>query len=165
MGEVYRARERGSVATSRSRSCRRFRRRSRTRAARFEREARALAALNHPNIAAIYDGSRATAQPALVLELVEGETLAERIAGTGRCRSIDEPLTIARQIADALDAAHEAGIVHRDLKPGNIKITDDGRVKVLDFGLAKAIAVARARRPSSMRRIRRRSPCMAPDTA
>jgi eukaryotic-like serine/threonine-protein kinase len=107
------------------------------RLARFEREAQALAALNHPNIAAIYgfeEGS-AAGERALVLELVEGETLAERIA-RGAIPS-SEALTIARQIATALEAAHEQGIVHRDLKPANIKITPDGVVKVLDFGLAK----------------------------
>jgi serine/threonine protein kinase/Tol biopolymer transport system component len=108
---------------------------------RFEREARALATLNHPNIAAIYDVIETAGQPALVLELVDGQTLADRIAAT-RPLSLDEALDYAKQIAEALDVAHEAGIVHRDLKPGNIKITDDGRIKVLDFGLAKAIAAA-----------------------
>jgi Tol biopolymer transport system component len=107
---------------------------------RFEREARALASLNHPNIAAIYGVEDTAGQPALILELVEGETLADRVA-RGRV-PVAEALAIARQIADALDAAHESGIVHRDLKPANIKITEDGRVKVLDFGLAKAVAAA-----------------------
>ena len=114
------------------------------RRARFEREARMLATLNHPHIGAIYGVEEADGVRALVLELVEGETLAERIAGPGRARgsdapglSVSESLTIARQIADALEAAHEKGIVHRDLKPANIKITPDGAVKVLDFGLAK----------------------------
>jgi Tol biopolymer transport system component len=117
------------------------------RRARFEREARMLATLNHPHIGAIYGVEEADGVRALVLELVEGETLAERIARPGRARGSDEPglsvseaLTIARQIADALEAAHEKGIVHRDLKPANIKITPDGVVKVLDFGLAKAAA-------------------------
>src|SRR5689334_19808609 len=107
---------------------------------RFEREARALASLNHPNIAAIYGVEDNGAQPALILELVDGDTLADRIA-TGPI-AVDDAIAIAKQIADALDVAHEAGIVHRDLKPGNIKITSDGRIKVLDFGLAKAIAAA-----------------------
>jgi eukaryotic-like serine/threonine-protein kinase len=107
---------------------------------RFEREARMLGALNHPNIAAIYGVEDGAGAPALILELVDGETLAERIA-RGPI-PVAEALGYTRQIADALDTAHEAGIVHRDLKPGNIKITEDGRVKVLDFGLAKAIAAA-----------------------
>jgi serine/threonine-protein kinase len=102
------------------------------RMARFEREAQVLAALNHPNIAAVYG----LESGALVMELVEGDTLAERIA-QGPI-PLDEALAIARQIAEALEAAHEKGIVHRDLKPANVKITPDGKVKVLDFGLAKA---------------------------
>jgi len=108
------------------------------RRARFEREARMLATLNHPHIAAIYGVEEADGVRGLVLELVEGETLAERIA-VGPSLPIAEVLGLARQIADALDAAHEKGIVHRDLKPANIKITPDGAVKVLDFGLAKAV--------------------------
>jgi Tol biopolymer transport system component len=106
------------------------------RLARFEREAKTLAALNHPNIAHIHGFEDSTAVPALVMELVEGPTLADWIA-TG-ARPIDETLKVAAQIADALAAAHEKGIVHRDLKPANVKITPDGVVKVLDFGLAKA---------------------------
>ena len=107
------------------------------RLARFEREARVLAALNHPNVAAIYGFEESDGIRALVLELVEGETLAERIQRGPL--SIKDALTIARQLVDALDAAHERGIVHRDLKPANIKIAPDGAVKVLDFGLAKAV--------------------------
>jgi TolB-like protein len=105
------------------------------RVARFQREAKTLAALNHPNIAAIYGLEERDGAMALVLELVEGPTLADRIA-QGPV-PIDEALRIAVQIADALDAAHERAIVHRDLKPANIKLRPDGTVKVLDFGLAK----------------------------
>ena len=105
------------------------------RLARFRREAQVLAALNHPHIAAIHGLEDAGGVQALVLELVEGPTLADRIA-QGRV-PLDEALPIATQIADALEAAHEQGIIHRDLKPANIKITPDGVVKVLDFGLAK----------------------------
>jgi Tol biopolymer transport system component len=105
------------------------------RLGRFEREAKALAALNHPNIAHIYGLERADGVPALVMELVNGETLADRIA-RGPI-PLDDALTIARQIADALDSAHTNGIVHRDLKPANIKLRPDDVVKVLDFGLAK----------------------------
>src|SRR5688500_9658008 len=113
---------------------------------RFEREARMLASLNHPNIAAIYGVEDGAGSPALILELVDGYTLDDRIAH--RAIPVAEALAYARQIAEALDTAHEAGIVHRDLKPGNIKITEDGRVKVLDFGLAKAIAAAIAPDPA-----------------
>jgi serine/threonine-protein kinase len=102
------------------------------RMARFTREAQLLASLNHPNIAAIYG----VEERALVMELVEGPTLAERIA-TGPI-PLDDALPIAKQIAEALEYAHERSIIHRDLKPANIKITPEGRVKVLDFGLAKA---------------------------
>jgi serine/threonine protein kinase len=97
---------------------------------RFEREARSIAALNHPNICTLFD----VGPDYLVMELIEGPTLADRIA-KGRL-SQDEAAPIARQIAEALAAAHEKGIVHRDLKPSNIKLTSDGNVKVLDFGLA-----------------------------
>ena len=106
------------------------------RLARFEREAKVLASLNHPNIGAIHGLEESEGIKALVLELVEGPTLAERIK-QGPI-PIDEALPIARQIAEALEAAHEQGIIHRDLKPANIKVKDDGTVKVLDFGLAKA---------------------------
>src|ERR1051326_4707474 len=101
------------------------------RLSRFAREAQVLASLNHPNIAQVYGFEH----DALVMELVEGPTLADRIA-RGPI-PIDEAIAIARQIADALDAAHAQGIVHRDLKPANVKVRDDGTVKVLDFGLAK----------------------------
>ncbi|HQR46525.1 MAG TPA: protein kinase, partial [Thermoanaerobaculia bacterium] len=115
----------------------------RDRVARFEREARALAALNHPGIAAIYSfeevpgSSPTSSRHLLVMELVEGEGLDARIARGAL--SLDESLAIARQIAEALEAAHEKGIVHRDLKPANVKFNGDGKVKLLDFGLAKAL--------------------------
>jgi Tol biopolymer transport system component len=104
------------------------------RMARFEREAHVLASLNHPNIAAIYGLEESNGIRAIVMELVEGPTLAERIGA--RAMPLEEALSIAKQIAGALEAAHEKGIVHRDLKPANIKITPQGVVKVLDFGLA-----------------------------
>src|SRR5262245_3852765 len=105
------------------------------RLARFRREAEVLASLNHPNIAAMYGIEESAAVEALVMELVEGETLADRIA-RGPI-PIDESMPIARQIGEALEAAHEQGIIHRDLKPANIKVRSDGTVKLLDFGLAK----------------------------
>ena len=112
------------------------------RLARFEREAHLLAALNHPHIAHIHGFEDSTGLPALVMELVEGPTLADRIA-QGPI-SLDEALPIARQITEALEAAHEQGIIHRDLKPANVKVRADGVVKVLDFGLAKAFEPATA---------------------
>ena len=116
------------------------------RLARFEREAQVLASLNHPNIAESTDLETADGMSALVMELVEGPTLADRIA-QGPI-PLDEALPIARQIAEAIEAAHEQGIIHRDLKPANIKVREDGVVKVLDFGLAKALTSA-SDRPSS----------------
>src|SRR5262245_27790608 len=107
------------------------------RLARFKREAHVLASLNHPKIAAIYGFEESDGVRALVLELVDGPTLADRIA-RGPI-PLDEALPIARQIAEALEAAHQKGVVHRDLKPANIKVTPQGTVKVLDFGLAKAL--------------------------
>ena len=109
------------------------------RLARFKREAHVLASLNHPNIAHIYGLEDAGPVSALVMELVDGATLAELIE-TRRGLPLDEVLPIARQIAEALETAHELGIVHRDLKPANVKVRDDGTVKVLDFGLAKALS-------------------------
>ncbi len=137
MGEVYRARDTrldrdvaikilpGALASDPD------------RVARFQREAKTLAVLNHPNIAAIYGLEEADGATALVMELVEGPTLADRIA-QGPV-PLDEAVLVARQIADALEAAHEHGIIHRDLKPANVKVRPDGTVKVLDFGLAKAM--------------------------
>ncbi len=112
--------------------------------ARLEREARTLAALNHPNIAAIYGLEESDGLRALVMELVEGETLSERIhRPTGASQKplqVEEALPMARQIAEALEYAHERGVIHRDLKPANVKITPEGTVKVLDFGLAKVLS-------------------------
>src|ERR1700694_3978945 len=125
MGEVYRARDtRLNREVAVKVSAEQF-------SERFEREARAIASLNHPNICHLYD----VGPNYLVMELVEGPTLGERIKQGSV--PLEEALAIAGQIADALDAAHEKGVVHRDLKPGNIKIKSDGTVKVLDFGLAK----------------------------
>src|SRR5438132_11032619 len=107
------------------------------RIARFHREAQAIAALNHPNIAAIYDLEESNRTKFLVLELVEGETLGDKL--THRPLPVDEALNVAHQICEALEAAHEKGVIHRDLKPANVKITSEGKVKVLDFGLAKAM--------------------------
>jgi Tol biopolymer transport system component len=139
MGEVYRARDMKLGRDVAIKVLPAMFTADRDRLLRFEREARLLAALNHPHIGAIYGLEDADGIRALVLELVEGHTLAERLAqrSARNALSISEALAIARQIADALDAAHEKGIVHRDLKPANIKITPDGVVKVLDFGLAK----------------------------
>src|SRR6266545_3430660 len=116
------------------------------RVARFQREAKTLASLNHPHIGGIYGFEDSGGVHALVLELVEGPTLADRIAHGPI--AIDEALPIAKQIAEALEEAHEQGIVHRDLKPANIKLRPDGAVKVLDFGLAKALEPPAAASPS-----------------
>ena len=128
------------------------------RVSRFEREARALAALNHPNIAQIHGLEERDGIKALVMELVEGRTLADRIAQGSI--AIDEALPIVKQIAEALAAAHEQGIVHRDLKPANIALRSDGVVKVLDFGLAKAMEPANAASPRASE-----SPTMTRPTA
>ena len=158
MGEVYRARDTRLKREVAIKVLPEAFAQDADRLARFRREAELLASLNHPNIAAIYGLEESDGVRALVLELVEGPTLAERLAGVagstgpglrtdvGRVLSdpprhalpVPEVLSIARQMADALEAAHEKGVVHRDLKPANIKITSEGVVKVLDFGLAKA---------------------------
>src|SRR5260370_29662028 len=115
------------------------------RLARFEREAKVLAAMNHPNIAIIHGlENTATSARAIVMELVDGPTLADRLEKGAL--PLNETLAIARQIADALEAAHEKGVVHRDLKPANVKVREDGTVKVLDFALATAV-VAGLREP------------------
>jgi serine/threonine protein kinase len=137
MGEVYRARDTKLGRDVAVKILPRLFTTDPGRLARFEREARLLASLNHPHIGAIYGLEEADGVPALILELVEGETLAERLQRGAL--PVAEALTIATQIADALDAAHERGIVHRDLKPANIKLTPAGAVKILDFGLAKAV--------------------------
>ena len=136
MGEVYRARDTRLGRDVAIKILPRLFTTDPEHLARFEREARLLAALNHPHIGAIYGLEELEGAPALVLELIDGDTLAERI--DQGALPLAEALTVAAQIADALDTAHEKGIVHRDLKPANIKITRDGVVKVLDFGLAKA---------------------------
>jgi Tol biopolymer transport system component len=137
MGEVYRARDRKLSRDVALKMLPDMFARDPDRLARFEREATVLASLNHPNIGAIYGFEDGEGRKALVLELVEGETLADRLARGPF--PLEDALSIARQICDALEAAHEHGIVHRDLKPANIKLRPDGVVKVLDFGLAKAL--------------------------
>ena len=140
MGEVYRARDTKLNREVALKVLPEAFTRDPDRVARFKREAQMLASLNHPHIGAIYGFEDSGETHALVLELVEGDTLADRIARG--LIPLDEALPIARQIGEALEAAHEQGIIHRDLKPANIKITPDGAVKVLDFGLAKLTAAA-----------------------
>jgi serine/threonine protein kinase len=135
MGEVYRARDTKLKREVAIKILPDEFSRDPDRVSRFQREAEVLASLNHPNIAGIYDLEEANGSRFLVLELVEGETLQERLK-RGPI-PLDEALPIAKQIAEALEAAHEKGITYRDLKPGNIKWTPEGRIKVLDFGLAK----------------------------
>jgi eukaryotic-like serine/threonine-protein kinase len=149
MGEVYRARDTRLKREVAIKVLPDAFARDPERLARFQREAEVLATLNHPNIAAVYGFEETVSVSGIVLELVDGPTLTERIesharSGRGGGLPLDEALGIAVQIADALEAAHEKGVVHRDLKPGNIKITPAGTVKVLDFGLAKLSAPAYA---------------------
>ena len=137
MGEVYRARDKKLKREVAIKILPDEFARDPDRVSRFQREAEVLASLNHPNIAAIYDLQEANGSRFLVLELVEGDTLAGRLQRGSI--PVDEALRIAKNICEALEAAHEKGVVHRDLKPGNVKITPEGNVKVLDFGLAKAL--------------------------
>jgi serine/threonine protein kinase len=137
MGEVYRARDTKLKRDVAIKILPDEFARDADRVSRFQREAEVLASVNHPNIAAIYDLQETRGSRYLVLELVEGETLADRIA-RGPI-PVEEALNIAKSICEALEAAHEKGIIHRDLKPANVKITPDGKVKVLDFGLARAM--------------------------
>jgi serine/threonine protein kinase len=137
MGEVYRARDTKLKREVAIKILPDEFARDPERVIRFQREAEVLASLNHPNIAGIYDVEEASGLRYLVLELVEGETLADRIA-RGPI-PVEEAMRIALQICEALEAAHERGIIHRDLKPSNVKVTTEGEIKVLDFGLAKAM--------------------------
>ena len=137
MGEVYRAKDTRLDRDVAIKVIPEAMTRDADRMARFEREAKVLASLNHPNIGAIHGFESAEARKFLVLEYVEGQTLAQRLK-TGAL-PVDEALAVGKQMADALEAAHEKGIIHRDLKPGNVMIRHDGAVKVLDFGLARAM--------------------------
>ncbi len=136
MGEVYKARDTKLGREVAIKVLSEAFAQDKERLARFEREARLLASLNHPNIATIHDLEESEGVHFLVMELVPGETLAERIA-RGPI-PLDEALPLFKQIAEGLEAAHEKGVIHRDLKPANVKVTPDGRIKILDFGLAKA---------------------------
>ncbi len=136
MGEVYRARDLKLKRDVALKVLPATLAGDRERLARFQREAESLAALNHPHIAQIYGVNESDGVSALVMELVEGDDPAARLAHGPI--PLDEALPIARQVAEALEAAHDAGLIHRDLKPANIKVRPDGAVKVLDFGLAKA---------------------------
>lgn len=137
MGEVYRARDSRLNRDVALKALPEPLRADPDRVERFEREARVLAALNHPHIAGIYGLEESGTSVFIALELVEGGTLAGRLAAGPI--AIREALVIARDVADALQAAHDKGIIHRDLKPANIMTTPDGRVKILDFGLAKTL--------------------------
>ena len=138
MGEVYRARDTKLKREVAVKVLPEIFATDGARKLRFEREAKLLASLNHPNIAHLYGLEDAGAVHALVMELVDGATLAERIAQGPM--ALEEAVVLAKQIADGLEYAHERGIIHRDLKPANIKVTPDGQTKILDFGLAKALA-------------------------
>jgi eukaryotic-like serine/threonine-protein kinase len=137
MGEVYKARDTHLGRDVALKIVRPEFAGNRERLIRFRREALVLAAMNHPHIATVHEFDETSATAFLVMEFVPGETLADRLS-SGRLTMI-EALRIGRQVAEALEAAHDKGIVHRDLKPANIKITPDGGIKVLDFGLAKTL--------------------------
>src|SRR5262245_3558116 len=137
MGEVYRARDTHLNRNAALKILPAIFAGDAARLARFKREAQTLAALDHPHIAQIYGFEESNGVCALAMEMVEGEELTQKIA-SGRI-PLDEAISIARQIAEALEAAHEKGIVHRDLKPANVKVKADGQIKVLDFGLAIAV--------------------------
>ena len=167
MGEVYRARDTNLKRVTAIKVLPQSVAADPDRLARFQREAEVLAALNHPNIAAVYGLERSGASIAMAMELVEGPTLADRIMQGAV--PVDETLAMARQITEGLEAAHEQGIIHRDLKPANIKQRPDGTVKILDFGLAKAMEPATAvpsggslSPPSPVRRSHRWGCCSAP---
>jgi serine/threonine-protein kinase len=147
MGEVYRARDTKLKREVAIKILPDEFSRDADRVSRFQREAELLASLNHPNIAAIYDFREANGSRFLILELIEGETLADRIA-RGPV-PVEEAFEIAKNICEALEAAHEKGIIHRDLKPANVKLTPEGKVKVLDFGLAKTLEVTPAQTASN----------------
>src|SRR5262245_50084320 len=138
MGEVYRARDTRLGRSVAVKMLPEAMAQDADRIARFEREARLLASLNHANIAALHGLEQSEGRHFLIMELVEGETLAERIARGPM--PVEEALKIAYQIADALEFPHEKAVIHRDLKPANVKVTPEGKVTVLDFGLAKALA-------------------------
>ena|SRR5579859_160803 len=137
MGEVYRARDKRLGRDVALKVLPEAFASDSQRMVRFEREAKVLASLNHSNIAVLYGFEESNGTRALVMELVEGPMLAERI-NQGPL-TLEEALPIAKQIAESLEYAHERGIIHRDLKPSNVKLTEDGQVKLLDFGLAKAL--------------------------
>jgi serine/threonine protein kinase len=148
MGEVYRARDTKLKRDVAIKVLPAAFARDPDRLARLQREAEVLATLNHPNIGAVYGFEETATASGIVLELVEGPTLGDQIAHGPV--PLAEALAIAKQIADALDAAHEKGVIHRDLKPANIKVTPGGKVKVLDFGLAKMADMERAASSSSL---------------
>ena len=138
MGEVYRAHDRKLARDVAIKTLPKEFGTNLERVSRFRREARVLASLNHPNIASIYGLDESGGVNYLILELVEGETLDQRLKRTGPL-TVSEALIVMSQVADALEAAHRKGITHRDIKPANIKIAPEGRVKILDFGLAKVL--------------------------